>query len=48
MAAGFLLKFENLEEFKQEDKDKIYFAYIKKEDLVYFNGSLYKKEEEVV
>jgi hypothetical protein len=47
MAAGFLLKFENLEEFKQEDKDKIYFAYIKEEDLVYFNNAFYEKKETI-
>lgn len=47
MAAGFLLKFENLEEFKQEDKDKIYFAYIKEEDLVYFNNTFYEKKETI-
>ena len=47
MAAGFLLKFETLEEFNKEDKDKIYFAYIKQEDLVYFNGTLYEKKETI-
>lgn len=47
MAAGFLSKFETLEEFNKEDKSKIYFAYIIKEDLVFFNNSFYEKKETI-
>lgn len=47
MAAGFLSKYESLEEFNKEDKSKIYFAYIIKEDLVYFNGNIYEKKETI-
>lgn len=47
MAAGFLSNFDSLEEFNKEDKEKIYFAYIVKEDLVFFNNSFYEKKETI-